>query len=131
MQRTHDPKPLTWNDYKRTAFGVMGLHPWEFYEYTVEEFILKLQGHVIKNTDQWKQTRLILFGLAKMGGSKVKKPEDLLRLPGEEGGGTSFRNKSPEERKKWIEQVRKAFKKQYKDEINQREKTQRKHGGSK
>lgn len=48
----------------------------------------------------------------KLGGAKVKKPEDLFRLAGEEGGG-SFKNKTPEEKKKWLRDVRRAFKKEY------------------
>lgn len=44
--RTHrNPRPLSFQQICEEAFGVIGLHPWEFWEYTVEDYMIKRKGY--------------------------------------------------------------------------------------
>lgn len=51
-------KPLTFDDLCAEAFGAMGLHPWELWEYTMGEFLLKRKGHYDARRQQWQQEYL-------------------------------------------------------------------------
>lgn len=44
--RTHSTKrPLSFKEICEEAFGVLNLHPWDFWEYTFEDYLLKRNGH--------------------------------------------------------------------------------------
>src|SRR5688500_10303496 len=43
--RTHSKsRPLSFKEICQEAFGVIGLHPWDFWEYTFEEYMIKRKG---------------------------------------------------------------------------------------
>lgn len=69
------------------AFGELGLRPWEFYEYELDEYMLARKGLDNARTWQMRKDRLIASVLLQpylKKGSKIK-PTDLFTLPGEGG----------------------------------------------
>jgi hypothetical protein len=44
LARTHSR--LSFDELCEEAFGEIGLHPWEFYEYQLYEYVLKRKGYV-------------------------------------------------------------------------------------
>lgn len=45
LARTHsNPRPLSFQEICQEAFGVIGLHPWEFWEYNIDEYLLRRKG---------------------------------------------------------------------------------------
>lgn len=44
LAKTHRAKPLSFKEICEEAFGVLNLHPWEFWEYTFEDYLLKRNG---------------------------------------------------------------------------------------
>lgn len=43
------------------AFGQLGLHPWEFDEYTMDDLVLRLEGHQQNEVKEWERARLIAY----------------------------------------------------------------------
>ena len=84
MAKTHEEsKPLTWQDLKETAFGRIRLRPWEFYNYTFEEFLITMKGFFIEDTEQWKRARLSAWAAIAPHVKRIPTPEKWLPLPGE------------------------------------------------
>jgi hypothetical protein len=53
LAKTH--RQLSFNELREEAFGEIGLHPWEFYEYSVTEFMQKRNGFHRKRKDDYRQ----------------------------------------------------------------------------
>lgn len=45
------------------------------------EYILRLKAYEKKKTEDWERTRWMAFVAARVAGSKINSPKDLLRLP--------------------------------------------------
>ena len=64
------------------ALGELGLRPWEFYEYSFEEYILSCKGYRGYILGEWDRTRHIMFAVLRAGGAKkIRSVEDVLQLP--------------------------------------------------
>lgn len=44
LAKTHTRRPLSFKEICEEAFGVLNLHPWDFWEYTFEDYLLKRNG---------------------------------------------------------------------------------------
>jgi hypothetical protein len=65
------------------AFGRLKLKPWEFYNYTFEEFLITVKGFWHQETEEWKRARLIAWAAVAPYQKTQKTPQDWLPLPGE------------------------------------------------
>lgn len=65
------------------ALGEMGLHPWELYRYSMEEFLAKRKGRTAIEMIQWHQTRIIAYYAAAPHMKKGFKMMDIITLPGD------------------------------------------------
>lgn len=58
-------RPLSFKEICEEAFGVLGLHPWEFWEYTFEDYMLKRKGFFdhrdIKLRADFQHFRLVAY----------------------------------------------------------------------
>lgn len=109
--RTHrSQRPLSFREICEEAFGVLGLHPWEFWEYTFEDYILKRKGFFdnrdIKLRADFQHFRLVAYfcvypHLTKAG--KNKPYTDIIPDIYE-------KSTSQEDFKKWFEEMRKKAK---------------------
>lgn len=52
MAKTHSR--LSFDELCEEAFGELGLHPWEFYEYSLYEFVLKRKGHIKRRKNDYQ-----------------------------------------------------------------------------
>ena len=96
------------------ALGELGLHPWDFGKYTMEEFELKLEGHRESLKEQWYHTRSICFHIARYAGMTAKNPrmtqEQFWPLFGEKPkGGRLSTITDPAERRKAALEMRQRF----------------------
>jgi hypothetical protein len=78
----------------------MGLRPQEFYAISPRDFELMAQGFKNGRVDQYRQTRNIMFTMAKLWGSKINTPAELWELPGDRD---VLEGKSDDELKKLFE----------------------------
>lgn len=85
VTETHSDNPLTWDVLLAEAFGELKLHPWEFYNYSYEEYFLKRKGNLANELIEWQRCRLIAFYSSAPHMKKGFKIEDIFKLPGEEG----------------------------------------------
>jgi hypothetical protein len=53
LAKTH--RSLTFDELCEEAFGEIGLHPWEFYEYSLIEYLQKRKGASRKRKDDYRQ----------------------------------------------------------------------------
>ena len=53
-------------------------------EVTFKEYLLRLKAYEKKKTEDWERTRWQTFVAARVAGSKVKRPQDLMKLPTDE-----------------------------------------------
>ena len=53
-------------------------------EITFKEYLLRLKSYEKKKTEDWERTRWQTFVAARVAGSKVKRPQDLMKLPTDE-----------------------------------------------
>lgn len=82
-QPTHSHKKFTWEDLLSEAYGEFGLHPWDFDQYTMQEYILKRKGLATKELGEWHRARFIAYYAASGNLKKGTKLTDILPLPGE------------------------------------------------
>ena len=99
---THSPKKFTWEDLLSEAYGEMGLHPWEFDQYSMQEYILKRKGLATKELGEWHRARFIAYYAASANLKKGTKLTDILPLPGEKKAKT-LKDLKGEELKEWFE----------------------------
>ena len=59
-----------------------------------------------RNIEAWRQTRVIFFGIARMGGSKAKKPEHLMKLEGDQVIKGEVGAMSKEEKREYVKKRR-------------------------
>jgi predicted nucleotide-binding protein (sugar kinase/HSP70/actin superfamily) len=71
LAKTH--RSLTFDEICEEAFGEIGLHPWEFYEYSLIDYLCKRKGYNRKRKDDYQQ-RLIASMLPYM------KKEERIRI---------------------------------------------------
>jgi len=93
------------------GLGELGLQPWEFYKYSLSEFMAKLDGHREAAKGQWYHTRAICFHIAKYAGMTAKNPrmiqEQFWPLFGEKAkGGTLASITDPGERREAAKKLR-------------------------
>ena len=73
--RKSEGKPLRWRDILTIGLGELGLNPSELYEYTLEEFLLKMEGfrgHIWNiQKEQWEMVRALAFENAVMSGKTL------------------------------------------------------------
>ncbi len=88
------------------ALGSLGLKPWEFYEYSFEEYSLACKGYRDKSVADWDRTRHIMYAVLKgAGAKKLNSVEDVLGLPGDgENENPNLRNGLRERLKRAHEQ---------------------------
>jgi hypothetical protein len=46
---------LTFDDLCEEAFGEIGLHPWEFYDYSLIEYLQKRKGYNARRKDEYQR----------------------------------------------------------------------------
>jgi hypothetical protein len=47
------------------ALGELGLNPEEFYEYSMDEFVIKIDGTRKAKMEEWERTRVLAYVMAK------------------------------------------------------------------
>lgn len=52
---------------------------------SLSEVLLFLEGARLRSRDSWEQTRLLGFTIARLMGSEMESPEELLPFPWDEG----------------------------------------------
>lgn len=100
------------------ALGSLGLKPWEFYEYSFEEYSLACKGYRDKSVADWDRTRHIMYAVLKgAGAKKLNSVSDVLELPGDNEApevSTEERNRMQEKmRRKRYENLIKAHTEHY------------------
>ena len=60
---------------------MLGLKPWEYYRYTQREYAELLEGYELKRQIELDAIRWHATIVARVGGAKVKRPKDLMKLP--------------------------------------------------
>lgn len=61
---------------------MLGLKPWEYYRYTVQQYNELLQGYELKRQIELDAIRWHATIVAQVGGAKkIRKPKDLMKLP--------------------------------------------------
>jgi hypothetical protein len=71
LAKTHSP--LSFDELCEEALGEMGMHPWEFYEYSLIEFIQKRKGLNRRRKDDYQ--RMLLASMLP-----YMKKEDRLKI---------------------------------------------------
>lgn len=59
------------------------LKPWEFYNYTFEEFLITVRGFWKQETEEWQRARLAAWAAVAPYQKTPKTPSEWLPLPGE------------------------------------------------
>jgi hypothetical protein len=76
--------PLSWDDILKEAFGGMGLHPWEFDQYTFNQYLHKRTGWIEEKRKRLEQEfenfRVVAYYaiIDKLKPQYAKKPIDQL-----------------------------------------------------
>ncbi len=76
-----------WATIRGFATGKLGWTVDEYYNTTLADLILAYRAYNEKVTDEWRQTRLLMFTMARLWGDPKKpihSPEELMQLPGDE-----------------------------------------------
>jgi hypothetical protein len=112
LARTHSQKrPLSFREICEEAFGVLNIHPWDFWNYTFEDYLLKRNGFYnnrdIQLRAEFQNFRLVAYfcvypHLTK--GAKNKPYTDIIPDIYEKSTKT-------EDFKQWFEEMRKKAKK--------------------
>jgi hypothetical protein len=94
------------------ALGELNLNPDEFYEYSFEDFLIKIEGIRSSKLEEWQRTRALAFVIAKPYlKNKNMSIEQFWPLPGDKvsstkAKGKSIRSMTPEELAEWKVQMR-------------------------
>lgn len=99
QKRTHSPK-FTWEDLLSEAYGEMNLHPWDFDQYSLKDYILKRKGFNNSELNEWHRTRLMCYYAASGNLKKGTKLTDILPLPGDK---KTLKDLKGDELKDWFE----------------------------
>lgn len=106
--QTREREPLTFRGILEIALGELHLHPEDFYEYSMEEFVIKVEGMRKAKMEDWYKVRFLAYTVAKpyMKNQKIT-PEQFMPLPGDvKTKKGRVAGMSAEERKQWVESVR-------------------------
>lgn len=61
---------------------MLGLKPWEYYSYSARDYQATLNGYNLKNEIHLDSVRWLATVQARVAGAKkVRKPQDLMKLP--------------------------------------------------
>jgi hypothetical protein len=108
--RTREHKPLTWEELLEIGLGELNMHPCDLYEYSMQEFVLKLRGARRSKMEQWQHTRALAYVIAKPNlKNKNLKIEKFWPLPGDSDANTTVKRISAmslEEKMQRIKQIR-------------------------
>ena len=85
----------------------MGLHPWEFDRYTLNEFVCKRRGMSNNEIKLWNVARFLAFYSAGPYLKKGTKLTDILPLPGD-NTPKRLKDLSGSELKEWYEKRKQA-----------------------
>jgi hypothetical protein len=72
-----------WQEITELAYGELRLKPWEFDEYTFDDFILTINAKNKAEVNEWQHTRALAYVMAQPYMKKKMSVEQFWPLPGD------------------------------------------------
>lgn len=111
--QTHSSKPLTLEDILKIGLGELGMDPDVLYDYSFEEFLLKLEGYrhaqLTADKNSWERMRELAFNVCAYTGNMKKGLTKYMFMPftwdENKAGKSHIANLTGEERKEAARQL--------------------------
>ena len=81
--RTHSNNPLTWIQLLEIGLGELMLEPEVLYEFSMEEFVIAVEGSRKRDIEQWRHTRALGYMMVLPYLKKKVSQEQFMPLPGD------------------------------------------------